>query len=307
MVTCVGDFPGYHVVKSRRRRSVARVGVAGSCGIPRPPRAPAPTGRRRHQPRVDCPCDLQRRCGCLRPVHGPLLGSARAPVRRPRGGVAGQRALDVGCGPGALTASSSARRPRCRGRRRSFRAVRRRRPGAPSRGQRATRVGRAAAIPRRMFDAALAQLVVHFMADPVAGLGEMARVTRRDGVVAACVWDHAGGHGPLSGFWDAARELDPDVDGRVAARRRARGRPRRAVRRGGAARDRRDVHWRSVSNIRPSRNGGSRSSSVSVPRAPTPRASSPERRADLRERCRERLPEAPFVLTVRAWAARGLA
>ena len=62
------------------------------------------------------------------------------------------------------------------------------------------------------FDAALAQLVVHFMADPVAGLAEMARVTRRDGVVAACVWDHAGGQGPLSLFWEAARELDPDVD-----------------------------------------------------------------------------------------------
>ena len=48
------------------------------------------------------------------------------------------------------------------------------------------------------FDAALAQLVVHFMADPVAGLREMARVTRKQGVVAACVWDHAGGQGPLS-------------------------------------------------------------------------------------------------------------
>ena len=35
---------------------------------------------------------------------------------------------------------------------------------------------------------------------------------RRDGVVAACVWDHAGEHGPLSLFWQAARELDPDVE-----------------------------------------------------------------------------------------------
>jgi SAM-dependent methyltransferase len=38
------------------------------------------------------------------------------------------------------------------------------------------------------FDAALAQLVVlHFMADPMAGLREMARVTKAAGVVAACV------------------------------------------------------------------------------------------------------------------------
>src|SRR4029077_10703371 len=64
----------------------------------------------------------------------------------------------------------------------------------------------------RQFDAALAQLVVHFMADPLAGLREMARVTRADGVVAACVWDHAGGQGPLGVFWDAAHELDPDVE-----------------------------------------------------------------------------------------------
>ena len=48
------------------------------------------------------------------------------------------------------------------------------------------------------FDAALAQLVVHFMTDPVAGLREMARVTRAGGVVAACVWDHAGEGGPLA-------------------------------------------------------------------------------------------------------------
>jgi SAM-dependent methyltransferase len=52
----------------------------------------------------------------------------------------------------------------------------------------------------RAFDAALAQLVVHFMADPVAGLREMGRVPKARGVVAACVWDHAGGHGPLGVF-----------------------------------------------------------------------------------------------------------
>src|SRR5207302_8873436 len=60
-------------------------------------------------------------------------------------------------------------------------------------------------------DAALAQLVVHFMSDPVAGLHEMSRVTRGGGVVAATVWDHGGGHGPLSPYWDAARALDPEV------------------------------------------------------------------------------------------------
>ena len=61
------------------------------------------------------------------------------------------------------------------------------------------------------FDAALAQLVVHFMADPVAGLHEMKRVTAAGGFVAASVWDHAGERSPLAAFWQAARELDPDV------------------------------------------------------------------------------------------------
>src|SRR5262249_10918008 len=60
------------------------------------------------------------------------------------------------------------------------------------------------------FDASLAQLVVHFMADPVAGLREMARVTRAGGTVAACVWDHAeGGRGPLSPFHRPVDRLDP--------------------------------------------------------------------------------------------------
>lgn len=129
-------------------------------------------------------------------------------------GVAGgQRVLDVGCGPGALTAELVARlgpaavsavdpsEP-------FVAAARERHPGVD--------VRRAAAeqLPfgDEAFDAALAQLVVHFMADPVAGLREMARVTREHGVVAACVWDHAGGQGPLSLFWHAAHELDPDVE-----------------------------------------------------------------------------------------------
>ena len=33
----------------------------------------------------------------------------------------------------------------------------------------------------------------------------------------------------------------------------------------------------------------------------------PERRAQLRERCRAALPDAPFMLSARAWTARGVA
>jgi ubiquinone/menaquinone biosynthesis C-methylase UbiE len=124
----------------------------------------------------------------------------------------GQVVLDVGCGPVALTgelvkrlgpAAVSAVDPS-----ESFvAAAQERYPGV--------KVQRAAAeqlpFADQTFDVALAQLVVHFMADPVAGLGEMGRVTRQHGVVAACVWDHAGGQGPLSVFWESLHELDPDA------------------------------------------------------------------------------------------------
>jgi hypothetical protein len=39
----------------------------------------------------------------------------------------------------------------------------------------------------------------------------MARVTRSGGVVAACVWDHAGERSPVAVFWRAAREFDSGV------------------------------------------------------------------------------------------------
>ena len=125
---------------------------------------------------------------------------------------AGQRVLDVGSGPGALTAELVARAgasnvaavdPSAT----FVEALRERLPDVES----AKASAEALPYPDAAFDAALAQLVVHFMADPVAGLREMARVTRPGGVVAACVWDHAGERSPLATFWRAARELDPDV------------------------------------------------------------------------------------------------
>ena len=109
----------------------------------------------------------------------------------------GQRALDVGCGPGALTAELVARLGAASvaavDPSQSFvAAIRTRFPGVDVHEAPAERLPFADG----GFDAALAQLVVHFMSDPVAGLTEMARVVRRDGVVAACVWDHAGQQRP---------------------------------------------------------------------------------------------------------------
>jgi SAM-dependent methyltransferase len=72
------------------------------------------------------------------------------------------------------------------------------------------------------FDAVLALLVVNFMTDPDAGVGEMRRVARPGGVVAACVWDYPGEMTFLRAFWDAAESLDPegvrDVDERTRMR-----------------------------------------------------------------------------------------
>jgi SAM-dependent methyltransferase len=62
-------------------------------------------------------------------------------------------------------------------------------------------------------DLTVAQLVVHFMTDPVQGMGEIGRVTRPGWTVAASVWDLAGGRAPHSPFWNAARSLDPGVVG----------------------------------------------------------------------------------------------
>jgi ubiquinone/menaquinone biosynthesis C-methylase UbiE len=104
------------------------------------------------------------------------------------------RVLDVGCGPGALTAELARRAGAGRvtavdPSEEFVAALRGRHPGV--------QVIRAPAedLPFEggCFEATLAQLVVNVMDDPVGGLREMARVTRDGGVVAACVWDFTDG------------------------------------------------------------------------------------------------------------------
>jgi SAM-dependent methyltransferase len=124
----------------------------------------------------------------------------------------GQRALDVGCGPGALTTELAALLgaehvaavdPSVP----FVEACRARLPGVR------VQVASAAALPfdDGAFDDALAQLVVNFMTDPLAGVREMRRVTRRVGTVAAAVWDYAGEMTLLRAFWDAAVALEPEA------------------------------------------------------------------------------------------------
>lgn len=219
----------------------------------------------------------------------------------------GQRVLDVGCGPGALTAELVARlgagavaavdpsEP-------FVAAARARNPGVD--------VSRASAehlpFPDNSFDGALAQLVVHFMSDPVAGLREMARVTRAGGVVAACVWDHAGGRGPLSLLWQAARELDPGAGDESALPGTRDGELADLFEAAGL----RDVESTTLSADleHPTFEEWWEPMSGGVGPAGAYVASLDAKgREALRERCRALLPEAPFVLTARAWACRGLA
>lgn len=144
------------------------------------------------------------------------------------GVVPGQSALDVGCGPGALTTELVARLgatsvAACDPSDEFVRTCRERHPEV-----RIER-GRAEAIPfpAGSFDHALAQLVLHFVSDPGRAAREMLRVTRPGGRVSACVWDFDDGMEMLRSFWEAALEIDaaaPDE-----ARTMRFGRPREIV------------------------------------------------------------------------------
>jgi SAM-dependent methyltransferase len=121
----------------------------------------------------------------------------------------GQSALDVGCGPGPLTAELAAvlgvdRVAAVDPSAPWAEACRDRLPGVR------VEVAGAEDLPFEddAFDHALAQLVVNFMTDAPAGVREMARVTRAGGTVAAAVWDYGGEMTLLRQFWDAVIETD---------------------------------------------------------------------------------------------------
>jgi SAM-dependent methyltransferase len=223
----------------------------------------------------------------------------------------GQRALDVGCGSGALTAALADRlgaetvaavdpsEP-------FVEAARTRVPGAR------IVVGSAESLPFAddEFDATLSQLVVNFLDDPDQGLREMARVTRSGGVVAGCVWDYAGEMTMLRAFWDAAAALDREAthssDERTTMRFSTPDELERLWLGGGlenvevspivaeASYDDFDDLWAPF----PTGVG---------PAGAYTAALDDESRAALREEFRDRIgrPEGPFTLAARAWCAVG--
>jgi SAM-dependent methyltransferase len=223
----------------------------------------------------------------------------------------GMRALDVGSGPGALTTALAERlgaanvcaaepsepfAEACRARLPEVQVV----------------VAPAESLPFAddAFDAALSQLVVNFMRDAEAGVGEMVRVTRSGGIVASCVWDYGGEMTLLRAFWDAARDVDPERaaaadegvvmrwcgEGELAELWRSAG--LREVRFGplvvrASYTDFDDLWAPLLTGVAPS---GAFCKSLDE-----------DRRAALRDALRQRLEvgDAPFELTARAWAVAG--
>ena len=223
------------------------------------------------------------------------------------GVAAGQRALDVGCGPGALTGELVARLGPANvvaadPSEQFVAAARERNPGVDVRQAPAESLP----FPDDAFDAALAQLVVHFMQDAVAGLREMARVTKPGGVVAASVWDLAGGRAPLSPFWAAAKRLRSGAEDE-AARAGARQGQLAELFEAAGLREVETVEQTSTSRYETFDEWWHPYTLGVGPAGVYAQSLGEDDLAALRERCRADLPEAPFEIRAVAWAARGAA
>lgn len=213
----------------------------------------------------------------------------------------GQRLLDVGCGPGAVSAllveqvgaeAVCAIDPSAP----FVAAARERLPGVD------VRQGAAESLPwpDATFDAAVAQLVVHFMTDPVAALREMARVTRPGGLVAASVWDYAGARSPLSVFWDAVAEFDAGHPGEASLAGARPGHLAELFTSAGLGR-----FESGELTVRVTLSGFDEwwdPFTLGVgPAGVYLAAQDEQRQTELRERCARRLPDGPFEVSATAW------
>lgn len=126
---------------------------------------------------------------------------------------AARRWLDVGCGTGALCAaiidhcapsSVTGVEPS-----QGFLETARRRIGNRATFHQANAT--AITLDAKSVDATVSGLVLNFVPDPLAGIAEMARVTRGEGVIGAYVWDYSGKMELMRYFWDAAVALDPEA------------------------------------------------------------------------------------------------
>jgi SAM-dependent methyltransferase len=161
------------------------------------------------------------------------------------------------------------------------------------------------------FDAAVSGLVLNFVPHPDRGLAQIARVVRDGGCIAAYVWDYAGRMELIRHFWDAAVELDLQAEPLDEGERFPICEPARLAELFSGAglvdvetrelvvptvfRDF-DDYWRPFL----SGEGPAPGYAMALPE---------ERRAELRDRIRARLPirdDGSIALVARAWAVRGM-
>jgi len=218
----------------------------------------------------------------------------------------GMRVLDVGAGSGALTDEMVARTGD-----RRVSVVEPSEPFVAALRERLPRcdVRRAGMedipFPAAAFDVAASQLVVQFLDDPVAGMREMARVTRAGGTVAACVWDHAGRRGPLAAFWAAARRVDPSLREDEDDPPGTRGGDLTRILTAAGLRDVVETEL-TVRVAHPGFDDWWEPYGMGAGPAGAYVAGLGDAERDaLRSACRELLPDPPFTVTATAWAARG--
>lgn len=121
------------------------------------------------------------------------------------------RALDVGCGTGALTERLASivgveRVAAVDPSEEYLDHCRQRVPEADLRGG----AGEDLPFESDSFDCVLAQLVVQILDDAPKAAREMLRVAAPGGGVASCVWDFQDGMPLLEAYWGAAMAVDPD-------------------------------------------------------------------------------------------------
>ncbi len=123
----------------------------------------------------------------------------------------GAAVLDAGCGTGALAEAVAARDATARVTgvdiSEAFLNVARTRvPAATFRASDIARLPDADGT----YDAALSLLVLQFVPDRAAAVGELARVTKPGGTIAAAMWDFTGGFTFVRAFADSVAATEPD-------------------------------------------------------------------------------------------------
>lgn len=155
-------------------------------------------------------------------------------------------------------------------------------------------------------DLAVASLVVHFMPDPVRGIGQMGRITRPGGIVGATVWDLAGDRAPVSLIGRAAEAVGlggPHEESRPGAR----GGDLSRFFEGAGLSDVEERELRVESSYASFDEWWEPYLGGVGPAGDFVRRLDDDGRARVRDECQRQLGDGPFTVEATAWAARGTA